>query len=330
MPTIHQVAKESGFSITTVSRVLNNDPTLSVTPETRESIYAAAVKLGYQKKSLNPLIKNVAFLYWLTEQEELEDIYFRNMRREIRKQAELHNIEIKTYKREEGIEKIPDNINGFIAVGNFTRNELEHLHQLTLNGVFLDSSPDSKFYDSVRPDLYESTEMAIDYFIEKGHTKIGFIGGTFHDRNTRTEKMDLREKQFRQYLLEKELLHEKYIFVKPGFSFQAGLDLMEKAIDTLGDDLPTAFYVAADPIAIGCLQVLNEKGIAVPSRVSIISINNINVTKYLSPPLTTFHIDMKEMVKNAVKMLVEQIVEKRKVRKKLFIEAELVLRKSTN
>ncbi len=63
---------------------------------------------------------------------------------------------------------------------------------------------------------------------------------------------------------------------------------------------------------------------------SVISINNISVAKYVSPPLTTFHIDIKELCKNAIELLLEQILEKRKAVKTLYIGAELVVRKSTN
>ncbi|WP_315899349.1 substrate-binding domain-containing protein, partial [Klebsiella sp. Kpp] len=72
---------------------------------------------------------------------------------------------------------------------------------------------------------------------------------------------------------------------------------MKNAIDTLGEELPTAFYIAADPIAVGCLQALNEYGIAIPGRVNLISVNNISIAKYVSPPLTTFHIDLMELCK---------------------------------
>src|SRR5699024_6266119 len=206
--------------------------------------------------------------------------------------------EMRMYTMEDGVESLPKSTKGFVAVGAFTQKEIAHLQSVTQNGVFLDSSPAASSFDSVRPDLDEMTQTAIQFFREKGHKNIGFIGGTFHDRNDDTEKMDFRERQFRFYMNEIGLLKEEYIFVQRGFSFNTGIELMEKAINTLGDQLPSAFFIAADPIAIGCLQVLNEKGILIPNQVSIISINNLNMTKYLSPPLTTFDIDMKEMVKN--------------------------------
>jgi LacI family transcriptional regulator len=330
MATIKDIAEEAGFSISTVSRVLNNDPSLSVPDETREKIYEIAEKLNYRKKTVRLLVKNIAFLYWLTDKEELEDVYFKTMRLEIEKWASKFNVELTTYKISEGIQSIPDTTEGFIAVGSFSEKELNYLRSITSKGVFIDTTPDPEHYDSVRPDLVQTTRRTIDYFVEKGHRDIGFIGGTFHNPNTDKEEMDVRERAFRGYMEEKGLLNDAYIFSHRGFQVENGYHLMKHAIDTLGEQLPTAFFIAADPIAVGCLQALNELGIAIPNRVSVISVNNISVAKYVSPPLTTFNIDMKEMCKNAIELLLEQVLDKRKIVKTLYLGAEMVVRKSAN
>lgn len=330
MATIKDIAAEAGYSISTVSRVLNNDTSLSVPDETREKIYEVADKLNYRKKTVRLLVKNIAFLYWLTDKEELEDVYFKTMRLEIEKLAGKFNVELNTYKISDGIYKIPENIEGFIAVGTFSNKELEYLRSITSNGVFIDSTPDPNHFDSVRPDLAQMTVKTVDFLMEKGHKEIGFIGGTYHNPNTDKDEMDIRERTFRSYMLEKGLLNDQYIFCRRGFSVENGFYLMKNAIEKLGDELPTAFFIAADPIAVGCLQVLNEKGIAIPNRVSLVSVNNISVAKYVSPPLTTFHIDMIEICKNAIELLLEQVMEKRKSVKTLYIGSELVIRKSTN
>jgi LacI family transcriptional regulator len=330
MATIKDIAEMAGYSMSTVSRVLNNDSSLSVPDETREKIYEVAEKLNYRKKKVRLLLKNIAFLYWLTDKEELEDDYFKSMRIEIEKLAKLFNVELLTYKINDGIDKIPENIEGFIAVGTFSNKDLAYLRNITPNGVFIDSSPDPNHYDSVRPDLVQITRRTIDLLMEKGHRKIGLIGGTYHNPNTDEDERDLRERVFRRYMEEKGLLEEQYIFCHRGFSVENGYYLMTKAIQELGEQLPTAFLIAADPIAVGSLQALNEHGIAIPNRVSIISINNISVAKYVSPPLTTFHIDIHEICKNAIELLLEQVFEKRKVVKTLYVGSELVFRKSTN
>lgn len=328
MATIKEVAKLSGVSITTVSRVLNNDPTLSVSDKTREKVFDAADQLNYKKKIFRPMTKNIGLLYWITDMEELEDVYFKSLRMELEKIAESLNIELITYKISEGIEKVPDDLAGFVAVGIFSEKELEYLKKITTNGVFIDSSPAPYHYDSVRADVEMAIHQTIDFFISKGHQEIGFIGGTYKNPNTGEEEMDIREKAFKEYMKEKDLLNEALVFCNQGFSVENGYDLMKKALSQLEERMPTAFVTAADPIAVGCLQALNEAAVAIPDRVSVVGINNISVTKYVSPPLTTFDIDLKELGKNALELLLEQIWGKRQVVKKVYVGPVMVKRKS--
>lgn len=328
MVTLQQIADEASVSIATVSRVLNEDPTLTVREETRNRVYETAIRLGYKSANFKPLMRDIAFLFWFTEQDELEDVYFKEMREEITTQAKKNNFNITMYTIEDGIKSVPKDINGFIGVGGFTEEELDYLHEITECGVFIDTTPDMLHYDSVRPDLYQTVDRAVDLFIESGHTNIGFIGGTFHDRNLKRSTMDVRERRFRNQLAQRGLLKEKYIFVQPGFTFKTGIELMKQAITTLKDDLPSAFLIAADPIALGALQELNKHGIKVPSRVSLISINDINLSKFVSPPITTFYINIQSLVSNAMQMLIERVVDNRTYRKKLFIETELRVRQS--
>lgn len=329
MTTIKEIAEKSGFSASTVSRLLNNDPTLSVTAETKKKILHTAKRLGYDRKIIQPLIEKIALLYWISDKEELEDIYFKQMRLELENNAREHNVDLHLYKQEDGVKSLPDNISGFIAIGGFSAEEIQLLNQKTNYGVFIDSNPAPDLFDAVLPDTARMTKRAIDFFRQAGHEKIGFIGGTYHNPDTGQEDMDIREKTFRSYMQELELFEERFVFGEKHFSVQDGYTITQKAVHTLKDELPTAFFIAADPIAVGSLQAFNELKIAVPNRVSIISINNISVTKYISPPLSTFHIDIPELCKTAIKLLLEQIVENRKIQKTVLLNAELIVRKST-
>ena len=328
MITIKEIAQQAGFSPSTVSRLLSNDPSLSVSPETKQKILNTALSLGYERKYIKTIIEKIALLFWITEIEELEDIYFKDMRLKIEKYANENNMELVTIKKESGISKIPKDINGFIAIGSFSEKEISKLLKITKNGVFIDSNPAPDYYDSVQPNTPLITKKAIDYFIENGHSNIGFIGGTFHNPNTDLEEKDIREISFRYYMQKLGYLNEDNIFIEPNFSVDSGYKSAKKAIENLKDKLPTAFFVASDPIAIGVLQALNEYNIPVPSRVSVISINNIDVSKYVSPPLSTFNIDINELCKTAISLLSERIIEDRKLQKTIYLNCELVVRKS--
>ena len=328
MITIKEIAQQAGFSPSTVSRLLSNDPSLSVSPETKQKILNIALSLGYERKYIKTIIEKIALLFWITEIEELEDIYFKDIRLKIEKYANENNMELVTIKKESGISKIPKDINGFIAIGSFSEKEISKLLKITKNGVFIDSNPAPDYYDSVQPNTPLITKKAIDYFIENGHSNIGFIGGTFHNPNTDLEEKDIREISFRYYMQKLGYLNEDNIFIEPNFSVDSGYKSAKKAIENLKDKLPTAFFVASDPIAIGVLQALNEYNIPVPSRVSVISINNIDVSKYVSPPLSTFNIDINELCKTAINLLSERIIEDRKLQKTIYLNCELIIRKS--
>ena len=328
MITIKEIAQQAGFSPSTVSRLLSNDPSLSVSPETKQKILNTALSLGYERKYIKTIIEKIALLFWITEIEELEDIYFKDMRLKIEKYANENNMELVTIKKESGISKIPKDINGFIAIGSFSEKEISKLLKITKNGVFIDSNPAPDYYDSVQPNTPLITKKAIDYFIKNGHSNIGFIGGTFHNPNTDLEEKDIREVAFRYYMQKIGYFNEDNIFIEPNFSVDSGYKSAKKAIENLKDKLPTAFFVASDPIAIGVLQALNEYNIPVPSRVSVISINNIDVSKYVSPPLSTFNIDINELCKTAIDLLSERIIEDRKLQKTIYLNCELVVRQS--
>ena len=92
--------------------------------------------------------------------------------------------------------------------------------------------------------------------------------------------------------------------------------------------MPQAFLVASDPLSVGVLQAFNENKLTVPEDVSMISINDIDIAKYVSPPLTTFRIDTEELGKVAIETLRNLIVAPKKSKRMILLDADLVFRKS--
>ena len=101
MATLKDIAKLADVSIATVSRVLNQDENLSVTEETRHRILTAADEIGYTKhKKIGNLKKEkhqVAIIQWVSEEDELDDIYYYNIRLGIEKRAQELDYEILRY-----------------------------------------------------------------------------------------------------------------------------------------------------------------------------------------------------------------------------------------
>ncbi|MGM0125779.1 LacI family transcriptional regulator [Enterococcus sp. AZ194] len=328
MVTLKEIAEHSGYSQATVSRLFKGDNSLSITNETKQKIIHTALSMGYDRSKIKTTLEKIAVLFWLTEQEELQDVYFQQLRLSLEKYAQLSNMEIELIKHEENTIQIPDSVSGFVGVGSFTSEELLMIKETCPNGVLLELNPEPDLFDTVKPDTDRITRQAIDYFVQKGYTKIGFIGGAFHNPMIDQDEADSREIAFRQYMDRKGLLNDSYIFSKGKFTVNQGYELTLELIKTLGDDLPEAFFIASDTIAVGALQAFNEKYISIPDRIELISVNDTEISKFVSPPLTTFRIDVEEIAKTAIDMLVDQIVYPRKITKTVLLGSELVIRKS--
>lgn len=326
MATIKEIAEIVGVSSAAVSRVLNYDEGISVSDETREAIFAAAQKVGYQKKVIYPKIENVALLCFTENEDELEDAFYNGVQDEIIKQAKKMNIEIQVFRRQDGMAKIPRNLNAFIAVGWLNRKEINQLYKICKKGVFIGTSPDEKLFDAVRPNMDSFLTQMVDYLIGKGYRELGFIGGADRNIDTGEACMDIREWSFRQSAAYYHCLQEKYIFIADKYTVEEGYRMGRELLQQ--KDRPDALCIASDTLAVGVLQALNEGGVQVPEQIGIFSINDVNIAKYLSPPLTTIHIDIPCICETALDLLRNRVLKGGKITKSVFVNGIPVIRKS--
>lgn len=329
MATIKDIAQKAGVSIATVSRVLNYDTTLSVSDETKKRIFEVAEELSYKKKSALRKQESgkIALLQWHSEKEELEDLYYMSIRLGVENRCRHHGIQVVKYFQDNFEDLQEDEIQGLIAIGKFSKKQVQDLLAVTKNIVFVDFSPDEEMFDSVVIDFKKATEKVLDYLMDKGHEKIGYIGGRegFKDKTSFIE--DPREWTFKRYLTEKGLLDEAFMYIG-SFSVDDGHSLMKKAIEEHGGNLPTAFFAGNDSLAVGALRALLEEGISVPDRVSIIGVNDISISKYVFPSLSTVKVYTELMGETAVDTLLERF-EGRKTAKKILIATKLIIRNSS-
>jgi LacI family transcriptional regulator len=328
LATIKDIAKKAGVSIATVSRVLNYDETLSVAAETKKKIFEAAEMLSYEKRAARkPSTTKIALIHWYTEQEELDDLYYMSIRIGIERRCQQCGLGVIKVAPQDTDNLAKENIQGIIAVGKFSTREITAFQSKTENLVFVDFSPDDDRFDSVEIDFARGARRVIEHFLAKGHQAIGYIGGreSFHDKTA--EVIDPREAAFKSCLQEKGLLREDYIYIGK-FAVNDGYVLMHQAISQHGDKLPTAFFVGSDTMAIGCLKALGEAGLAVPQRVSIIGVNDISISRYLLPSLSTVRVDTELMGETGVELLQERIGG-RSVGKRIILNTKLVERQSS-
>ena len=107
---------------------------------------------------------------------------------------------------------------------------------------------------------------------------------------------------------------------------KSGYDLMVKAIQS--KQIPSAFFIANDPIAIGALKALNEAKIKVPDEISIVSLDGHPITALTSPPITTIQVPTEFMGETAIELLLERIEKNREIAKKIWVPTVLIERES--
>lgn len=333
MATIKDIANIAGVSSATVSRVLNYDTSLSVADDTKKRIFEVAEELDYKtRKERNKNKKynkrgKIGIIHWYSQTQELEDPYYLSIRMGIEKECFNKQIEIITiFKGDNKQTKNQlNNLDGVISIGKFSKAEVDEFSNYSKNIVFVDFSPNERLYDSIVINFRKAVLELLEYLLNLGHKKIGYIGGREYIGENRELIEDEREITYFEFMKNRKIYDENYVYLGR-FTAEDGYSLMKKAIED--GNLPTAFFIASDSMAIGAIKALHEANINVPNDVSIIGFDDIPTSKYIAPPLSTVKIYTEFMGVTAVGLINERINENREISKKVVIPTELIIRES--
>ena len=120
---------------------------------------------------------NIAAITWISENEELEDLYYLSIRHGIENRCQQLDINLSVHFYKDIDKAKFDGIDGLIAIGKFSEQQIKQLAKISEHIVFVDYSPDDDRYDSIVIDFEKATKKVIDYLLDKGHQNIGFLGG---------------------------------------------------------------------------------------------------------------------------------------------------------
>lgn len=322
---IKEIAARAGYSPATVSRLLNNDPGLSITKATRDKILAAAQELGYWHDKPHPrFAAQLAFLVQISPRDHLEDRYFKSLQAAVEDIFAGTGLELTTMTNVNDLLARAKDFQGFVAIGTdgLTGDDLTILARALPHGVFLDSNPAPHLFDSVEPNLSQTVAAALYQFRQAGCQRVGFIGGEGLVVGNR-RRPDIREKTFRDLTGQSELV------VSHGpFNVDNGRRLGEEVLRRFASDLPEGFVVASDTLAVGVLQAFTAAGVLVPRDLQLISINDSDVAKYVSTPLTTYRIDQQAMSALALQLIQGALSGPARPHIHAMVDTELVVRDS--
>lgn len=305
MATIKDIAKLSGFSPATISRVLNDDKTITVKDETREKIINAAIELGYSPKGkLKDKEVVIGIVQWISADAEIEDPYYYALRLSVESKLMKESIHIRRFYKEniEDIFRVQE-LDGLICLGKFSVEQAEEFHEVFSKLIFVDDNPDENRFHSIISDLEDATINVIEYLKSMGHKRIGFIGGRERSGKSNTLFLDIREVTFEKVMEEDGDLEFDPKFKKVrDFDGITGYDLMNSMLRE--EDYPKAFICASDSIAIGALRALGEHNLINKKEISLVGFNDISMAKFTNPPLTTVKINTKLMGELASTLMV--------------------------
>ena len=325
MATIRDIAEKAQVSISTVSRVLNYDETLSVNAATKKRIFEMAEELEYRSKHQKKRKKKLSLLLinYYSLEGEVEDPYYISVRIAIERRAAKLGYRLTSISR--GDEFRQTGFDGVLCLGTFEEEEIRRIDALGLPTVFVDSNPDDTKYDSIAFELRRESRRILNYLWDCGHRKIGFIGGNDTEGTGLEENPDKRTLEYRLFMEEKGVYRPEYERIGT-FTSRMGNHFMNELMAL--PDPPTAVFVANDSLAIGCLNAISQAGKRCPEDYSVVGFNDIPTAKYMVPPLTTMRLYMDFMGERAVDLLSDRIFTKRELPMQITLPAKLMIRES--
>lgn len=330
MASIRDVAKKAGVSITTVSRVINNDKSFSVSEETKNKIFSAINELNYKIPDSYKSNKNIRNSIGCIQRLTIEgnrDNYFSTIASGVKEhlsnygkslQFSLTQLDFETDNFESLFQTYPL---GIILMGDVSESAYNFLKSKVKYIVGIDTSYED--IDNVRYNRYYAAIQALEHLIDCGHKKIAYIGSNI--------KLD-DIKNIGRYEAYNKVMNFNNLEIKPEWIINCKWHretCFEETIKLLqSKNRPTAIFVASDQMAIASMAAIHSLGLRIPEDISVVAISDIVESAYLTPPLTTVSIPQKEMGKLATEILLQRINGDSTITKQIFVPCNLVIRNS--
>ena len=284
--TLDKVARRAGVSAATVSRVLNN--TGRVGEATRARVLRAVEKLNYhpnlaartlahgRSRTLGLIVSNLKNPFFLDIFQALEsDAHERGLEvvvanTDYQPQQLLTHASLMRGRRLAGLALIVSETDPALV---------EVLADAKMPLVFLDEAAAAANFVNITVDYASGTRRAVEYLYSLGHRRFAFVG-----HHTALEPLDVRRRSFLE-TVKSCCTSAESTTVADEDSPHGGLRATQQLLDSGFE--PTAIVCVNDLMALGALKALRQRGLRVPQDVSVVGCDNIELSEFASPPLTT-------------------------------------------
>ncbi|MCX8068574.1 MAG: LacI family transcriptional regulator [Anaerolineae bacterium] len=333
-PTSRDVARLAGVSRTTVSLVLNNVPDVHISPETRQRVLEAARQLNYYpdasaRRLVSGKTRTIALVWHRGPDQTYRDAFLPGLLQGVSRAAHHYGYYV-LFRPIEPDE--PDDAWVELARGRHTdglilsgpRSDdiaLLDLHRegfpLVLHGQFPGADIPSVDVDNERGAM-----TALRHLLALGHRRIGMITNAPLAYTASHQRLT----GYRRALEEAGIAFEEALVRYGNFDEESGRRAMESLLAL--EERPTAVFVASDMVAVGALRALREHGLRVPEDMALVGFDDIAVSRYLTPALTTVHVPAFGLGWSAAELLIRIVEGDIPNETQVRLETELVVRES--
>jgi LacI family transcriptional regulator len=329
--TLQDIAKETGFSIKTVSRALNDH--IDISAKTKEIILNVASKYSYQPNLVARSLRKRKALIIGYVIPDITNEFFGDVALAIEEEFKKKGYGILTSFTnsipEQEIEAlellISRQVDGVIlatvgTTGQFIQKMIEN-YKVPL--VVIDNEVKGLRTNLVIHDNIRGAYLLTKHLIEHGHSRIACISGPLEEPSGKN-----RLEGYKRALKESGLSCDQNRIEISDWMIEGGYDATIKLIQKEKDKF-TAIFIANSVMALGCVKALRELKVKVPEDIAIVSFDHLRFTEALNPPLTTLQSIESEIGKRAAEMLFRKIEGSDLINvEEVLVSSELCIRES--
>ncbi|HLJ86172.1 MAG TPA: LacI family DNA-binding transcriptional regulator [Candidatus Angelobacter sp.] len=326
---IKEVAARAKVSTATISRTINQSE--SVDPKTAQRVWRAIRELNYYPSSqaralvsgrsrmLGLIISDISNPFFPELVKSFDDAAIENGYEVV-----VSNTDYKSDRMSLCVRRmIERNVDGVaIMTSEIDSHLVEELSRRRLPMVFLDLGKLKPFVSNILVDYSKGIEEAVRHLVGLGHQKIGFISGPLNLKSAHT-----RRAAFLHGLQSCGLSRRQYMEVEGNHRVDGG-DVAMRGLLAY-PDRPTAVLTSNDLTAIGALRAITTAGLSAPHDISLIGFDDIELSQYTQPPLTTVRLSREELGRKAFDALFRSVEGLTKSGQEIGVSTTLVLRQST-
>ena len=327
-PTIRDVARKAGVSHQTVSRVINGKE--AVLPETRALVEAAIEQMGYRPNAIARSMARGQTRTLACISPNLTDFTFASVIEGAEVEARQHDYFLLSSSASdpEAFRALVDElvghrrVDGLIVINPYADQRFEFIpREFPL--VFVGASAHEKNICSVSLDDEKVAYDATRHLISLGHTNIALVTGPMEEDCSRD-----RTEGYRRALRETGIGFDEAMVIEGDWSATSGQAALVSLIEQ--GHTPSAVFAQNDRMAMGVMRAARDGDIKIPSQLAVIGVDDMPLSSYFDPPLTTMQQDMPRIGQEATRMLLDIIQKKNPAVRELKLSAQLVVRRSTS